>query len=225
MRGTRDLLRRRLHLVRRRGNLLAHIQNAHHQYNLPQPPAKIACKSNREGVADAFDDLDVRKSMKINSSLIEHYDAVIRDVQLHLERRAKQHDPQAYHRLRSVPGIGKILALTILYEIHDFARFERVQDSLSYSRLVKCEDNSAGKKLGTGGSKIGNVHLKWAFSEAAALFLRMNPEGQKHLRKLAGRYGKAKAMSILAAKLGRTVYFMLRKERAFDMERFMARTS
>ncbi len=119
-------------------------------------------------------------------------------------------------------GIGKILALTILYEIHEIGRFPRVQDFLSYSRLVKCEHSSAGKKLGTGGAKIGNVHLKWAFSEAAVLFLRNNPRGQKQLRRLAGRHGKAKALSILAAKLGRAVFLMLRKERSFDMDRFLA---
>ncbi len=223
MRATRDLLRRRLHLVRRRGNLLAHIQNTHHQYNLPAPRAKIAYKANREGVAEAFPDPDARKSMEVDFMLIEHYDTIIRDLERHLERRAKQHDPQAYHRLRTVPGIGKILALTILYEIHDIGRFDRVQDFLSYTRLVKCNHSSAGKKLGTGGAKIGNVHLKWAFSEAAALVLRNNPEGQKHLRRVAGRHGKAKALSILAAKLGRAVYFMLRQERAFDMRRFLAR--
>ena len=117
--------------------------------------------------------------MEIDFTLIEHYDADSSESLSSISSaRAKQHDPQAYHRLRSVPGIGKILALTILYEIHDIGRFaERVQDFLSYSRLVKCEHSSAGKKLGTGGSKIGNVHLKWAFSEAAALFLRNNPEG------------------------------------------------
>ncbi len=119
---------------------------------------------------------------------------------------------------------SKILALTILYEIHDIRRFERVQDFLSYSRLVKCDPSSAGKKLGTGGAKIGNAHLKWAFSEAAALFLCNNPAGQKHLRRLAGKHGKGKALSILAAKLGRAVYFILSKERVFDMKRFLART-
>jgi transposase len=224
MRATRDLLRRRLHLVRRRGNLLAHIQNTHHQYNLPGPKARVAYKANREGVAEAFAEPDARKSMEVNFTLIEHYDRVIRDLELHLERRARQHDPQTYHRLRSVPGIGKILALTILYEIHEISRFPRVQDFLSYSRLVKCEHSSAGKKVGTGGAKIGNVHLKWAFSEATALFLRNNLAGQKYLRRLAGRHGKTKALSILAAKLGRAVYLMLSKERAFDMARFLART-
>ncbi len=225
MRATRDLLRRRLGLVRRRGSLLAHIQNTHHQYNLPEPTAKIAYRANREGVAEAFTEPDARKSLEIDFLLIEHYDQVIRDLQLHLERRAKQHDPQAYHRLRSVPGIGKILALTILYEIQDITRFPRVQDFLSYSRLVKCDHSSGGKKLGTGGAKIGNVHLKWAFSEAAALFLRNNPEGQRYLRRLAGKHGKGKALSILAAKLGRAVYLMLTKERVLEMERFLAGTN
>ena len=225
MRATRDLLRRRLHLVRRRANLLAHIQNTHHQYNLEPPAAKIAYKANREGVAEAFDEPDARKSMEVDFRLVEHYDGTIRDIENHLERRAKQHDSQAYHRLKTVPGIGKVLALTILYEIHDIDRFPRVQNFLSYARLVKCDHSSAGKKLGTGGAKIGNVHLKWAFSEAAVLFLRCNPEGQKQLRRLAGRHGKSKALSILAAKLGRAVYLMLTKERAFDMERFLARTN
>ena len=222
MRATRDLLRRRLHLVRRRGNLLAHVQNTHHQYNLPVPAAKVAYAANRAGVADAFSDPDVRKTLELDLGLVGHYDAEIRDLELHLVRRAKQHDPQAFHRLRSVPGIGKILALTILYEIHDIARFPRVQDFLSYARLVKCEHSSAGKRLGSGGAKIGNVHVKWAFSEAAVFFLRKNPEGQKNLRRVAGRHGKAKALSILAAKLGRTVYFMLSRERVFDSARFFA---
>jgi len=155
MRATRDLLRRRLHFVRRRGNLLAHIQNTHHQYNLTVPAAKVAHAANRADVAEAFADPDVRRSIEVDLEMIGHYDEAIRELELHLVRRAKEHDPQAFHRLRSVPGIGKILALTILYEIHDIGRFPRVQDFLSYSRLVRCEHSSAGKRLGTGGAKIG----------------------------------------------------------------------
>jgi len=224
MRATRDLLRRRLHFVRRRANLLVHVQNTHHQYNHDVPAKKVAYASNREGVAESFDDIDVRKSLELDLALVGDYDACIKDVQLHLERRAKEHDRDAYYRLRSVPGIGKILALTILYEIHDIRRFERVQDFVSYARLVKCEHSSAGKRLGTGGAKIGNVHLKWAFSEAAVLFLRNNPRGQAWLRRPAGKHGKAKALSIWAAKLGRTVYHLLRSERPFDPERFLSTT-
>ena len=77
-----------------------------------------------------------------------------------------------------IEGIGKILALTILYEIHDISRFPRVQDFVSYCRLVKCPRESGGKKFGAKNSKVGNVHLKWAFSEAACQFLRGNEQAQ-----------------------------------------------
>ena len=137
-------------------------------------------------------------------------------------RQAKQHDPQAFQLLRSIPGVGKVLALTILYEIHDVHRFDRVQEFASYARLVKCAVESAGKKKGTSGAKMGNVHLKWAFSEAAVMFVRHSAEGKKALARLEKRFGKGKALSVLAHRLGRAVYFMLRRGKAFDRERFLA---
>jgi transposase len=94
---------------------------------------------------------------------------------------AKQHDAQTLYRLQSVPGIGKILSLVLLYEMHDITRFPRVQDCVSYCRLIQCAKESAGKRYGTAGTKIGNASLKWTFSEAAVFFLRTNPTGQKYL--------------------------------------------
>jgi transposase len=80
-----------------------------------------------------------------------------------------------------VPGIGTILRLVLLYDIHTIDRFPRVQDCVSSCRLVKCAKASAGKRYGTAGAKIGHASLKWAFSQAAVLFLRTNPAGQKSL--------------------------------------------
>jgi transposase len=222
MRATRDLLRRRLHIVRKRGQLLAHIQNTSHQYNLPPLGKRIAYPSNREGVAEHFEDRVVRKSIAVDLALLERYDALVTDLESYLVRQAKQHDPQAFQLLRSIPGIGKVLALTILYEIHDVRRFDRVQQFASYARLVKCAKESAGKKHGTSGAKMGNVHLKWAFSEAAVLFVRHAAEGKKLLATLEKRFGKGKALSILAHKLGRAAYYMLARGQAFDLEKFMA---
>ena len=222
MRATRDLLRRRLHLVRKRGQLLAHIQMTSHQYNLPPLGKRIAYPANREGVAEHFEERAVRKSIAVDLALLERYDALLHDLELYLVRQAKQHDPQAFHRLRTIPGVGKVLALTLLYEIHDIHRFERVQEFASYARLVRCAKESAGKKQGTGGAKMGNVHLKWVFSEAAVLFVRHSSEGKRLLARLEKRHGKGKALSILAHKLGRAVYVMLRKRQPFDQERFMA---
>jgi transposase len=220
MRSTRDLLRRRLFWVRKRGELLAHIQNTHHQYNLPTPKARLAHKKNRQGVAEQFSDSAVCESVASDIELAGHYDSLITKVELYLCRQVKLHDQDNFYRLRSIPGIGKVLAMTILYEMHDINRFERVQNFASYSRLVKCEKSSSGKRLGTGGNKIGNVHLKWAFSEAAVLFLRGNPPAQRYIEKLRRKHGKAKSLSILAHKLGRAVYFMLKRKESFPMDAF-----
>ncbi len=110
--------------------------------------------------------------------------------------------------------------MTMLYEIHDIARFERVQNFASYARLVKCEKSSSGKRLGTGGAKIGNVHLKCRFSEAAVLFLRANPPAQRFIEKLRKKHGKAKSPSILAHKLGRAVFFMMKNKKPFRYRGF-----
>ena len=222
MRATRDLLRRRLHLVRKRGQLLTHIQNTRAQYNLPAFAKRLAYPGNRDGVVEHFPDPSVRKSIEVDVALIDHYDALVTDLELTIVRDAKRHDADAFHRLRSVPGIGKVLALTILYEIHDVTRFDRVQEFASYARLVKCVHASAGKKLGTGGAKMGNVHLKWAFSEAAVLFLRHSKEGKKLLAGIEKKHGKGKALSILAHKIGRAVFYMLSRGTVFSMEKFRA---
>ena len=222
MRATRDLLRRRMHLMHKRSELLSHIQNTTSQYNLPEIGKKIAYKANREGVAERFDEQSVQKSIEMDLLLIDHYDKLLTDVELYITRTAKEHDAQNFCLLRSVPGIGKILSLVILYEIHDIERFPTVQDFASYARLVKCSKESAGKRYGVSGAKIGNVHLKWAFSEASVLFLRGNPKGQKYVEKLKSKHGKAKALSILAHKLGRAVYYMLKRQKAFDMNKFLS---
>ena len=106
--------------------------------------------------------------------------------------------------------------------VRHITRFDRVQECASYARLITCRKESAGKKLGTSGAKMGNVHLKWAFSEAAVTFLRHNREGQRLLARLEKRHGKGKALSILAHKIGRVVYYMLSRETVFSMEKFLA---
>ena len=196
MRSTRDLLRRRTYLMRKRAELLVHVQHTNSQYNLPEIGKKIAYRANRSGVAERFSDPAVQTSIAADLSLIDFYDTLLNQLELFITRQAKQQDQHSFYLLRSVPGIGKILALTILYEIHDIARFPRVQEFVSYCRLVKCSRQSAGKNYGFSGKKIGNVHLKWAFSEAAVLFLRNNPEGQKLLARLERKHGKAKALTL-----------------------------
>jgi transposase len=221
MRATRDLLRRRRHLMRKRAELLAHVQNTNSQYNLPEIGKKIAYKANRDGVAERFTDPAVQKTIEVDLALITYYDELLRDLELYIRKTAKQHDANTLYLLQTVPGIGDILSLVLLYEIQDIGRFPSVQDFASYCRLVKCSKESGGKRLGTSGKKIGNAHLKWAFSEAAALFLRNNAEGQRLLARLEKKHDKGKALTILAHRLARAVYYMLKRHMAFDMDTFL----
>ena len=154
-------------------------------------------------------------------AVIACYATELSKIEWFLEQQAKQHNPVHLHILKSISGIGRILALTIIYEIGNINRFESVQKFASYARLVKCKAESAGKCYGTQGNKIGNAHLKWAFSEAAVLYLRGNKKAQRYLLQLQKRMTKAKAISVLAHKLGRCVYFMLKKDKVFDESRFL----
>jgi transposase len=222
MRSTRDLLRRRMFLNRKRAGLITHIKCTFAQYNLPEPEQKISRVANREGIAEQIPDPGASRNVQLDLDVLSFYDKTLTALEQELTVIAKDHDADAYFRLRTVPGIGKILSLVILYEIHDINRFPSVQDFASYCRLVKPAKESGGKRLGSGGAKIGNVHLKWAFSEAAVLFLRKNEAAKLYRTKLTKRHGKAKSLTILAHKIARAVYFILKRRTVFQAEAFFA---
>ncbi|HSF34258.1 MAG TPA: IS110 family transposase [Candidatus Tectomicrobia bacterium] len=221
MRATRDLRRRRRHLTRKRAELWTHVPQTNCQYNLPEIGKKIADKANRTGVAARFPEPAVQKSIAGDLALIDDDDQLLRELELTIVQTAKQHDATTLSVLQTVPGIGKILSLVRLYEMHDMARFPRVQDCVSYCRLVKGAQESAGKRYGTAGTKLGHASRKWAFSEAAGLCLRNNPAGQKYLARFEKKHGQGKALPVLAQKLARAVSSMLKRGVAFDLSTFV----
>ena len=153
--------------------------------------------------------------------MLGDYDRTIRRLERFLEQSAKMHDPNNFFRLQTIPGVGRIIAMTLLYEIHKIKRFPTVGDFLSYSRLVRGEHTSNGKRYGSPGKKIGNPYLKWAFSEAVPLIKRQSPEAKAFCQRIEKKHGKARANSLLAVKLGRAVYFMLRRKDVFDIKRMI----
>ena len=219
-RATRDLLRRRIYISRRCGELVAHIQNTNTQYNLPAFAKKISRKYNREGVAERFEDPAVKKSVEVDLAMIDSLNQILAQLEWYIEKTARQHDYQTLYLLRSIPGVGPILGLVILYEIQNIKRFPRVQDFSSYARLIKPVKESDGKWAGKSNKKIGNAHLKWAIKEAAILMLRESGQAKDYLSRLEKKYNKGKALGILTHKLGRAIYYMLKNNEAFSMERF-----
>jgi transposase len=223
MRATRDLLRRRTYLVRKRAELLAHLQMTFLQYNRTPPAQKLCYAANRAGLdLSVFADPSTRSMLAADLAIVTALDGQIKRLEAELVRTAKVHDPQAFHRLRTVPGVGPVLALILLYEVQSIGRFADEGRFLSYARLVGGVRESAGKKKGTGGRKIGNAHLKWAFGEATCLLLREWPKAKAWLARKERRTGKKRALGALAARLGRTVYHLWRKKEAFDESKFLA---
>jgi transposase len=221
-RQTRDLLRRRSFFVRQRSQLIAHIVNTNSQFNLPPLSKKLTYAANRgEEIAQRFTDPSTRLMIEADLALIDDYDEQIARLERHLVRAAKIDDAVTFGCLRTVPGIGPILGLILLYEIDQIARFPEVGNFLSYSRLVRCAHSSAGKVKGSGPKKVGNAHLKWAFSEAACLMIRAVPAVKSWMQRQEKKRGKRKALSVLEARLGRAVYHLWRKQQAFDLKRFL----
>jgi transposase len=221
MRATRDLLRRRTFLMRRRSELLAHVQLVNQQYNLDPFEKMLQYASNRD-VLDRFQELGARQSVEADLQMVGHYDELLKQLESSLLRQAKRHDPQSCFLLQTIPGVGKLLALVLLYEIHAIDRFPTAGDLLSYARLVTPKQTSDGKVTGQGGAKIGNAHLKWAFSEAVLWMLRHSEDAKAYLNRKEKKHGKSRAMTMLARKIARTVYHMLKRKEAFDAVKFFA---
>jgi len=224
MRPTRDLMRRRIHFVRKRAELIGHIQNTTTQYNL-EPLGTLSRAHHRrdKDIIGHFPDPVVQLMVEADLTLIDQYDPLIKELERQILALAKGHDPTSLYLLKSIRGVGDVLALTMLYEIHDIRRFPTRGEFCSYARLVKGQKSSAGKSYGTTGGRMGNAHLRWAFSEAVLLYLRGNSEAEKYYNRLISRHGKSKALTIIAKRLGIAVYYMLKRREPFNEHQFLNR--
>jgi transposase len=222
MRATRDLLRRRSYMVNQCSLLVGHILNTYTQYNLPGFNKKLSRKFNHDGVVERFDDPAVRSAVQADLTMIEAYNNLIKPLEWQIEKSAGHHDRNSLYLLRTVPGVGQILALTILYEVHDIKRFGSVQRFSSYARLIRPQKKSDGKRAGKSNKKIGNAHLKWAIRTAAMISLRESDQAKKYVDRLTRKYNKGETLGIYTHKMGRAVYFMLKNKRAFDMKQFFS---
>jgi hypothetical protein len=125
-------------LLHTRSELLARIQNTNAQDTLPEFGKKIAYRTNRIGVAEAFADPHVRKTVEVDLQPFDFFDQPLTELELHPTKTAKEHEVHSFYLLRSILRVGKILAVVLRYEIHVIARFPRVQGCASYARLVRC---------------------------------------------------------------------------------------
>ena len=183
--------------------------------------------NNREkwltALLETHDDPRHRFALERDAELVSHYDRAISALEKELLAITRRTGARDFALLRTIPGVGKVLALTILYEVESVERFASVGRFLSYARLVKGTVASAGKIKGLRGAKLGNPYLRWALGEAAVLGKRHHPDLEAYHARLEKKHGKFKANAILASKLGRAVYFMLKDGTGFDAAKLTGR--
>jgi len=213
-RAVRDLLRRRMQLVRIAAGRLISVQS--------QIWRSTGCRVSATQVRKPDFELPLAAGYvhQAAQSMLNVQRAVQQEIDT-LERTAlsvAQVAP-AFKILQSVTGIGPILGMTIWLETGDISRFKGPGNYASYSRCVKSERLSNGKKKGEGNRKAGNKYLSWAFSEAAHFAVRFDARAKRFFERKRDKTSGIVAIRAVAHKLARASYCMLRDQTPYDAAR------
>jgi transposase len=191
------------------------------QHNVPSVGSDVKYISKRQEIAELGDDPATQRAIQADVALLTPFDQQIRHLEADIEKMAQEHYAKHLNILQSIPGVGPIISLTVLLEMDHIERFDIRQQFCSYARLIPATQESGGKIVGVGNRKAGNAWLKWAFSEAAVLSAQKNERIGNYLTKLESKLGKSRALGALAHKLGRTMYYLLKQETVFDVDKFL----
>lgn len=220
-RPVRDLLRKRGHLVRLRTSLINSLQGIISRncgFSLPGKKIKQVRENHIAPLLTSQEDLAM--SGAVSKDCIDFISEKIKEIEISVEKRVEIR--KQFAGLQTVPGIGRILALTIMLETGDIGRFAKVGNFSSYCRKVPTSWTSNGKKKGSGNGKNGNKYLAWAFSEAAEFFRRYDQVARAFYNRKAAKTNFMVAHSALAHKLCRATYFIIRDEVVYDPEKLFS---
>jgi transposase len=216
-RPVRDLLRRRMMLVRQRTRIILSLQSMVARELGRRISANEIHAMKVEDASKLFEEIHLRLAAKTNIEIIRFLTGKIRLFEAAVEEQATLR-PE-YQCLLTVPGIGRILALTISMETGEISRFAQVGNYSSYCRLVKSVRLSNRKKKGEGNQKSGNPYLSWAYIEAANIMKRYHEPAQKFFQRKAAKTNRILATKALANKISKACYFMMRDQVPFDSKR------
>jgi transposase len=216
-RPVRDLLRRRLLFVKHRTAHILSLQSMISR-NLG---ATMSCRAikrlEQEAAESLFDSPHLVLAAKSNIGVIHFLKDRIKLIEKAVSSHIKLREEFKY--LLTVPGIGDILALTIMLEVGDINRFPKVGDYSSYCRCVKAERFSNSKKKDENNRKNGNRYLSWAYVEAANFANRFCPYAQAFYQRKMAKTKPVVAIKALSNKLARATYYIMRDQVAYDPKR------
>lgn len=213
-RAVRDLLRRRSKLVRQKVASLLAIKNILARNTARMHSADQLKKLRPEDVGALLDDEYQALAVQATIHVLDTVREQIHELGKAARKRGKL--KKAYRGLLSIPGVGEILGLTIMYETGQVSRFASVGNYASYCRCVRSERQSNGRKKGKGNRKNGNPYLSWAFTEAAHFAMRFQPLARRFYDRKKAKTNGIVAIRALAHKLARAAFFIMRDQTMYD---------
>jgi transposase len=217
-RPIRDLLRKRSHLVNLRTSLIISLKNIISRNCGLTLKANDVRKMREDKVSPllAYNE-DLALAGQVSKDSIDFLTKEIWKIETFIGNKVKLHEP--YTNLVTLPGVGKILAFTIMLETGPIDRFQEVGNYASYCRKVCSKWTSNNKLKGSGNKKNGNKYLAWAFSEAAELARRFDQDARAYYNRKLQKTNFMVAHSALAHKLARAAYYIMRDNVPFMPEK------
>lgn len=215
-RPMRDLLRKRSFLVRQRTANLLSLQSLVERVSGRPIGANKLKQLDPQEVSSLLDEEHLAVYGEVSLKTIRSLTQSIKKIEKVVKAKVRLREPFAY--LKTVPGIGDILALTIMLEVGDINRFPKVGNFSSYCRCVASQRLSAGKSKGQGNRKNGNKYLSWAFVEAVQLGRRFSLPLRRYYERKAAQRNDVVAVKALSNKLARACYYIIRDRVPFREE-------
>ncbi len=213
-RPVRDLLRRRLLFVRQRTAQVLSLQSMITRNTGERISLRQIKKLTEADLTTMLPDPVLVLTAMHHISSIKHFYEIVKCIENDVLSRVKMR--KEFELLNTIPGVGRILALTIMLEVGDIRRFKKVGNFSSYSRCVNSKCLSNGKKKKENNRKNGNKYLSWAYVEAANFITRFYPDAQKFYQRKMAKTCRIVATKALANKVARASYFIMRDQVEFD---------
>ena len=202
-RPARDLLRKRTLFIKARTSILNSMNHQFQTWLCARIGKRALLELTEEALYKLFDEESLCLSLKSGIGIIKSIDLEVKAIEQELYSRLKE--TEVVRRLKVLPGIHKLLAMTIALEVGSLDRFKSVKNYMSYCRLVEAKKTSNNKKKGSGNRKCGNGILRWAYAEAAVHALKYN-RINSYYKRLKRKKGTPKALAIIASKIARVSY-------------------
>jgi len=216
-RPVRDLLRRRMLLVQLRTSLILSFKSLHERtlgkrLRLQEVKSMSAEKA-QASFTHASDQMICGEQVELMGQFAES----VARIEKHVLTTTK--DWTTFQRVQEVPGIGKILGLTIALETGEPSRFAGAGHFASYCRCVKSQRESNQKKKGENNHKCGNRYLGWAFVEAAHFAVRYDQQCQQFYERKKRKTNVAVATKALACKLAKAAWHVMHDDVPYNPQR------